>query len=202
MDDNERTCLLAEYAANVELWKHDDDLRQKRTAAFLTVSTILVAILSFVAKDEVAEAPVVALALVGLAFCVIWFFIHLRNAQYIVLRRHQLIHIETKLQCVDTFWLQYAALNKHERVTYPRTGDFEVKAWSKWTSTKIEYAFPVILGLFWISVVVFATTPDLRATLGSAFDTRRSERTYTVTCDKPLEIEVEGSRIVVKVEQK
>jgi len=42
MNDHLRQNLLEEYQANVEMWKHDDNVRQQRARNFLTVNTLLI----------------------------------------------------------------------------------------------------------------------------------------------------------------
>ena len=53
MSNAEVEILLAEYKVNVDLWQHDDDLRQKRAATFLTVNLFLFGIVAFVIKESV-----------------------------------------------------------------------------------------------------------------------------------------------------
>src|SRR3990172_6983783 len=90
----EQSRFLAEYLANVELWKHDDTLRQQRTGNFLSVNTALVAALAVVAS---LKPPVQYIGSIGLLFaafgillCVIWHVVQVRNAEYIRFRRFQL----------------------------------------------------------------------------------------------------------------
>src|SRR4051794_37940799 len=97
--DEEREILLAEYQANIALWQHDDDLRQKRTTTFLTVNLLLFGVVAFVIKESslVGEWTTIA-SLSSVAFgvlmCAVWFLIQARSEQYLRFRRRQLIEIE------------------------------------------------------------------------------------------------------------
>src|ERR1043165_1671924 len=128
MPEDRIDILLAEYKANVDLWQHDDDLRQKRTAAFLTVNLFLFGIIAFVIKETtlVGEWTVVAsvcAGLFGILTCAIWFIVQKRSEQYLRFRRRQLVEIEGKLGTADTFTKQYSALALGKEVEFEHTTD-------------------------------------------------------------------------------
>jgi len=103
----EQSRFLAEYQANVDLWKHDDTLRQQRSGNFLSVNTALVAALGVVVS---LEPPIEYIGGIGLLFavfgillCVMWHLVQVRNAEYVRFRRFQLRFIESKLTGLSTF---------------------------------------------------------------------------------------------------
>jgi hypothetical protein len=141
-------CLLTEYKANVDLWKHDDDLRQKRTTTFITLNVLLYGIASFtIEKSQVIGSwtvnATVGTAILGLLTCVVWIIVHVRNARYIRFRRDQLVFIEKKLGgVIDTFTRQRDAVSRG-------------RVLGKLSSTNVEYMLPLALVALWIAVVAF-----------------------------------------------
>jgi hypothetical protein len=122
MEDLMQTRLLAEYQANIDLWQHDDDLRQHRAGNFLTINTVLGAVLGTVVtlKPGAALLPwvVVSFALFGVILSIVWGAIHLRNAAYIRFRRFQLRSIEATLGGLTTFNNTYQAFYKQEPIEF------------------------------------------------------------------------------------
>ena len=99
--DERRELLLEEYRITVDLSKHDDTLRQQRIANFLTVNTVLVAVvgvgLSTEPPDAVAIVLLAVIAAFGVAVASVWATVQFRNTEYIRLRRHQLRQLEVSL---------------------------------------------------------------------------------------------------------
>src|SRR5215217_5889472 len=144
-DGFEKECLLAEYKVNVDLWKHDDDLRQKRTTTFVTLNVFLYAITSFTIKESDIVGPWTvnassAVAIFGLLICLVWFVAHFRNEQYIRFRRIQLREIEARLGVLSTFTNQYDAINLGKIVVYDRLNDrFKAHSLGRFSSSRVEY---------------------------------------------------------------
>ena len=65
LTEREEKRLLEEYNVNVEMWKHDDMIRQTRTGNFLNVNTILLVALS--AMFSIGHS-VVGIAVSGILF--------------------------------------------------------------------------------------------------------------------------------------
>lgn len=146
--------LLAEYQANIELWKHDDTLRQQRQTNFLTVNTILFVGLGTVAgfKPAIIHLCVIMFffSLFGLLLSIIWHKVQVRNAEYVRFRRFQLQHIESKLGNVDTFTNTYNAFYNFKKVDFgERISTFMLSEQAKHRSTLSEGKLPTLIGGFW-----------------------------------------------------
>jgi hypothetical protein len=149
--------LLEEYRVNVELWKHDDMLRQERNSTFLTATTLLLAVVGIVASgqpraDLLAGAALVA-ACFGLVVCGIWNRAQRRNAEYVRFRRFQLCEIEDQLADLSTFANTVSALNDHEEIR-GRAGSFSISPKGKKSSTLVEGHLPNAIALLWLGVAV------------------------------------------------
>lgn len=159
MDDQRTAKLLAEYHANVELWKHDDALRQQRTGNFLAVNTaLLVALGAFVSLGEsMGVIMAVPMAVFGMVVCLLWRRIHVRNAEYVRFRRFQLRALEARLGDMSTFTSTYRAFYETQRVSFPEIGDeFVVDRRARSRSTAAENVLPLVLSAFWTVVFVAA----------------------------------------------
>ena len=155
--------LIQEYHANVELWKHDDNLRQQRNSTFLSMNTImLVALGTFLnISPNITNAAISGLliSLFGLPICFMWNTVQERNSEYIRFRRFMLRSLETQLTSVSTFTKQWKALNKHESVQFEGITDvFVTKRTSKISSTFVEGKLPIVVIIFWSLVLVFSIT--------------------------------------------
>jgi|ERR1039457_1198418 hypothetical protein len=157
----EQSRLLAEYAANIELWKHDDTLRQQRTGNFLSVNAALVAALAVVASLKPPEHYIGCIGLMfstfGLMLCVIWNAVQVRNAEYIRFRRYQLRSIESKLSGLTTFQNIYRAFYEVQPIAFePPIGEFTLKPTAQKPSTMSEGLLPFLIGGFWLVTAVVA----------------------------------------------
>jgi hypothetical protein len=146
--------LLAEYQANVELWQHDDTLRQQRAGNFLGVNTALVASLGVVASLEPPVRYIGGIGLVfavfGLLLCAVWHVVLVRNAEYVRFRRFQLQHIESKLPGLTTFHNVYRAFYEAQPISFePPIGEFVLRPAARRSSTLSEGALPFLIGAFW-----------------------------------------------------
>jgi|SRR6185436_1861287 hypothetical protein len=70
---------------HVQMWKHYDDLRQKKNATFLTANTILVAAATFSSNN--APQLITAISALGIVIQIAWFLLLTRNGAYISLHR-------------------------------------------------------------------------------------------------------------------
>jgi hypothetical protein len=92
---------LEEYKVNIDLWKHEDTLRQQRNSTFLTVSGALLVAISILAGAHAALAlragAAIAASVVGMSLCVLWTVVQARHDAYIRFRRLQLRDLESDL---------------------------------------------------------------------------------------------------------
>jgi hypothetical protein len=153
--------LLAEYAANVSLWQHDDNLRLKRTGTFLTFNAFLYGVLAFILKEKVFHENIALLitlasAGIGILVCVTWLVMHGRNQEYILFRRKQLAEIEAKLGGIaDTFTQQRKAISLHRKISFEKSGEsFETRRHTRMSSAAMEHALPIIFIIIWVILVV------------------------------------------------
>lgn len=149
--------LLAEYHANVELWKHDDSLRQDRQRNFLTVTTVLLATLAALAglRVPVVYAAGIAsfFALYGILICRVWHAVQIRNAEYVRFRRFQLWSIEARLPDLTTFTNTYAAFYENKDVSFAGLNDrFALHSQARNRSTLNEGKLPLLVGLLWAAI--------------------------------------------------
>ena len=155
---NDQEILLAEYQANIELWQHDDNLRQRRNGTFLNTNSIYIVALSLLVATD---PPLITLAVMatlvsifGFSICLLWHFIQIRNAEYIRFRRFQLRSIENSIKTVSTFTRQWLALNKHEEVMFGNIDEkFIITPKAKLsTTTSLEGNLPFVTAAFWLLV--------------------------------------------------
>lgn len=157
----EQSRLLAEYQANVNLWQHDDTLRQQRAGNFLSVNTVLVAALGVVTS---LNPPVQYIGGVGLLFaafglllCIMWHRVQVRNAEYIRFRRFQLRSIESKLPGLSTFQNTFTAFYQAQPLSFePPIGEFALSPAARKRSTLSEGLLPALVGGFWLVAAVVA----------------------------------------------
>jgi hypothetical protein len=171
MDELTQGRLLAEYQANVDLWQHDDQLRQQRSGNIMTINTGLLAVLGTLATLDPA-APYFGFPFIMLLFGILgsvvalnWYFISARNAEYVRFRRIQLRSIEAQLPWLTTFLNTYTAFYRKQRVTFPRIS-FEISKQGRLSSTRAENLLPVFMGLLWTGCIavglflLFSTSPQ------------------------------------------
>jgi hypothetical protein len=155
--DREEKRLLEEYLVNVEMWRHDDVIRQWRTGNFLNVNTILLVALSamFSIGHSVIGVAVsgILFSFFGVAVCWVWNTILARNYAYVLFRRYQLRSIESRLPSLTTFANVYKAFYKSEELSFVGLKEeFYVGGNAKTSSTKFENRLPQI---FWGSGSLF-----------------------------------------------
>jgi hypothetical protein len=155
-EGSSQAVLLIEYQANVELWRHDDDLRQRRSANFLSINSVLFATLGVALGLGIDAGPLVLVAgtfaLMGVATCWTWRRVLTRNADYVRFRRLQLADIETHLQPASTFTRTYQAFVDHQQVVMPASRrSFEVTA--RASSTAAEGLLPTLVAGVWAVVL-------------------------------------------------
>lgn len=74
-----------DYSDHIQMWRHYDNLRQKKNATFLTANSILIAIVGFGEIDIVQLF--ISVSVLGILMNIAWFLLLLRNAEYIKLHR-------------------------------------------------------------------------------------------------------------------
>jgi hypothetical protein len=170
-DQKQIQLLMMEYQINTELWKHDDNLRQQRNGVFLNLNSLLLvalgALITFKPSFLVASINAVLISIFGFPICLIWYFVQLRNSEYIKFRRYQLRSIEAQLGYLTTYSNQWSGLNKGLPVTFKGIQEhFNISALSKQTSTKLEGNLPLIIAIFWLFVFVLGIIILLFSVLG------------------------------------
>ena len=155
MDDQLHRNLLVEYQANVEMWKHDDNVRQQRARNFLTVNTLLIVgiagVVSFKPGPLYVGAILIIFSIVGVSLNSIWRSVLQRSAEWIRFRRLQLKSIESKLEGMSTFQNTYRAFyDGHETVYFgAEIPKFEISSAAKKRSTLTEGKLPSLMLRFW-----------------------------------------------------
>jgi hypothetical protein len=149
--------IIEEYRANIELWKHDDILRQKRISNFLTANTILLVALGSMTAFRWGSAGLglmfLFLSTFGFSISLLWYSVQLRNSEYIHFRRFQLRAIEKHLNNLSTFSNMYKAFDKHEQLSIATDDEiFMVSRHAKKSSTKMENKLPLFMEVFWFIV--------------------------------------------------
>ena len=159
---NTSELLKLEYEINVDLWKHDDWVRERRIANYLTVNTILLIALSAVISLGLTYNYISLISILfssfGILFCVIWKRLLMRNSQYILFRRLQLLSIESRMPGITTFTNTYDALYRFKEITFKGIDEkFKIDKRCKKRSGVSEELLPVYLALFWGIVLLIST---------------------------------------------
>ena len=170
---------LHEYSANIELWKHDDTLRQQRHTTFITVETIIMTIVAAVVSlreaDKFAFVTISLFCLVGFALSFVWAKIQIRNGAYVRFRRYQLRRIEKHLNhVVTTISNQSVALDSYksykcksfqDRRAYKKrqlpevcsfvglhgkSVEFVLKKKEMVSATDLDIVIPIVMAAFWV----------------------------------------------------
>ena len=163
LSEREEERLLNEYQVNVEMWKHDDLIRQSRTGNFLTINTILLVALSaiFSVGQSLIGIAVsgILFSFFGLAICWVWWNVLVRNHAYVYFRRFQLRSIESRLPGMTTFGNVYQAFYKNEEVSFVGIDETFIPAQkAKTSSTLMENRLPQIISVFWVIVLLAGAT--------------------------------------------
>ncbi len=160
MNDHLRQNLLEEYQANVEMWKHDDNVRQQRARNFLTVNTLLIlglaGIVSFWKDHLYLGVILIIFSSVGLSLNLIWRSILHRSSEWIRFRRLQLASVESKLDGMSTFQNTLRAFyDKYETIDFgTNISQFTISSTAKKQSTITEGYLPSLMVLFWLLSII------------------------------------------------
>ena len=159
--------LLVEYRANIELWKHDDMLRQERDKKFLNINTWLIVALGIMFQINKSNSTygsfafgisLIAFSIFGIVICYIWDKVLSRNSDYIRFRKMQLREIEAHLKMLGTFHNSKLALDQGETITFEKNNEaFTIdRKDDKGTlsSTATEGRLPVIVAVIWIGILI------------------------------------------------
>jgi len=132
-------------------------MRQKKMENFLTVNSILAAVIAILSSSIFSNTQamsiilIIGIAIIGLIISVTWYYIMLRNSKYMDFQRLQLCSIEQSLG-FTTFSKMYKAFDEYEEVTFPcDSKSFETKTES---ANKLESALPKIIAISWVVVAV------------------------------------------------
>ena len=159
LTEREEKRLLDEYRVNVDLWKHDDLIRQSRTGNFLNVNTILLVALSaiFGIGQSISgiAIPSILFSVFGLAICWIWRAVLVRNFAFVLFRRFQLRSIEARLPGLTTFSNVYKAFYENKEVLFNGLEEkFIASKDAQASSTLLENRLPVIIAGLWTVVFI------------------------------------------------
>jgi hypothetical protein len=151
--------LLEEYRLNVDLWKHDDTLRQSHNQTFLGVTSALLVAAGLVIaasnKLAVQGASAVAAALFGIAVACVWRRAQVRHNAYIRFHREMLITLEESLNFC-TFTYQSAAFQRPWGQTTLEPGGkvFELKAAEQKSGSDAEARLPNLVLALWCAALI------------------------------------------------
>ena len=162
-DEQKLENLRSEYQANIQLWVHDDNLRQQRNATFLNMNAILLVALStlITISPSLLILAVIAfpISVFGLLIGGMWYQIQNRNSEYIRFRRFQLRYIEAQLQNVTTISNQWKVLNEYQTLSLEGLEDkFSIKRPARLSATKIEGWLPLMLVILWSLIFIAGVT--------------------------------------------
>lgn len=144
---------LDEYRVNIDLWKHDDTLRQSRNQTFLTAnSAALVAaglVISASDKLVVQAAAAVAAAVFGFGVCRVWRTVQARHNAYITFHRLNLVALE-RATGFSTFTDQQRAFHEGATVEFASGLEkFTVEGAATRSSSKAEARLPLVFLVLW-----------------------------------------------------
>jgi hypothetical protein len=151
--------LHEEIRQNIDLWKHEESLRQSRNTAFLAVNAFLIAaggaLLGTEPDKVVLAAEGVTLASFGIAVCEIWRRIIKRHVAYAEFRRKQLRDLEA--QTGHETWARTARAfgRKPKPVKFPVIEEeFRVDEDAATSAIALESRLPMALIVLWAFVGV------------------------------------------------
>jgi hypothetical protein len=148
---------LDEYKLNVDLWKHDDTLRESHNQTFIgaTSAALVAAGLVISASDNlvVQGGAAMVAALLGSSLAWVWNRTQQRHNAYIAFHREMLVALEPA--AYSTFRLQTAAFQKPwETVRLPNGRRFSLAEKARRSASDAEALVPRFVGIFWIAAFV------------------------------------------------
>ncbi|MDO9352927.1 MAG: hypothetical protein Q7T55_04490 [Solirubrobacteraceae bacterium] len=150
--------VLTEYQLNVELWKHDDTMRQSRNQMLMGLNSAVLVVLGLLftaTKDQGIRgwAGVIA-GVFGFAVCWVWAIVQARHRQYLNFHGTKLRSLETKLP-FSTFYEMDRAFNEKVQVRLaPAQTWFQVKKPGHRSSADAEQRLPTLMRVAWGATVV------------------------------------------------
>lgn len=163
MDQRQYETLMAEYKVNVDLWKHDDDIRAKRATSFLAFNAVLFGVLSFALKEpsfggSFGVLVAVLSASIAVPMCLVWLRMQARNAAYLKIKRLRLAEIEATLGMDGTFAKQHTALVEHKEVQFSLGSNglvsYLVPRSARASSAMAESVLPWCLAAMWVAAAL------------------------------------------------
>lgn len=148
-----------ELRLNLDLWKHEEGLRQQRNTVLLGANAFLAvgasALISASPPKETAFAIGLVIALFGLLICWIWHHLQQRHVAYADFRRKQLRELAKKLgyESWENHWralrIPSETVPPPEPVEFPETADrFELRG-SQQSAIKVESYLPGAVAAVW-----------------------------------------------------
>jgi hypothetical protein len=160
MAAEDQLILKADFDVNLDLWKHEEGLRQQRNTVLLSVNAFLAigvsAMISVGPPVEVAVGIGLGLSFFGLVSCWIWNMLQARHVLYADFRRKQLRELAAKLG-YESWKNQWAGLRTNpppEPVKFATIGDaFYPRAETR-SAIVTESYLPKVVALLWILFAV------------------------------------------------
>jgi hypothetical protein len=146
---------IGEYQLNVDLWKHDDAMRQAHNQTFLaTNSAALVAAGLVIAASHslaVQAGAAVVAAVFGFAVCGSWQTVQIRHNAYIRFHRIKLLSLEPATS-YTTFQEQQRAFHDADLVSLAGSAGqtFELDDHELASSSSAEALLPTLLLRLWV----------------------------------------------------
>jgi len=159
-DDASR--LREEFRLNIDLWKHEEGMRQQRNTVLLGANAFLAvgasAMISFRPPPETALLVGLALAGFGLITCWIWYTLLERHIAYAKFRLMQIRDLAARIG-YESWENQWIGLRTYpypepERVNFATTGAcYEPSSGSRGANTVESYLPRAIAGL-WLTFAI------------------------------------------------
>lgn len=163
MPDPERSAaLLEELKLNVDLWKHEEGLRQQRNTAFLAINSLLVVGGGTIIGAEPTEARLrwgaVAFGVLGAVLCILWAIIQFRHHAYARFRRMQMADLEKSLDAArdssppHTTFARTHDVFSRGGVTFEHEGTYQRPGYASMSAITAEALLPTVFLVAWVAV--------------------------------------------------
>ncbi len=149
----------ADFDANLDLWKHEENVRLQRNTVLLSANALLAvgvsALISISPPVKVAALSGLTLALVGFVSCWTWIQLHDRHLEYARFRRAQLRQLAANLG-YESWENQWDALGKDGRgsIRFSTTGDEFQPRPNPTGAIRAEGRLPRLFIVLWLAVAV------------------------------------------------
>jgi hypothetical protein len=155
-----RENLKDELSLNIDLWKHEENLRQQRNTVLLGSNALLAVAAGAVIGAELPLSTVLpvglVLALFGIGICRLWSRIQRRHVEYADFRRKQIREIAKALDysSMENHWRGLRTNPEAEPVPFPLTGETFEPDSSAQSAIAMESRLPAAVAGFWAVVIL------------------------------------------------